>query len=112
MTITCFIEYKIDPFKRDEFEQYANNWGEIIPSCGGDLLGYFLPSEGTNNIAYGLISFKNLASYEAYRKLLKNDDLGKINFKLANSEQFILEEKRTFLEVVENTYKKLPRTEQ
>lgn len=106
MAITCFIEYKLDPFKLDEFEQYASNWGDIIPACGGDLLGYFLPSEGTNNIAYGLISFKSLADYESYRKRLKGDSIGKANFNLANAGQFIIEEKRTFLEVVANTYKK------
>ena len=106
MTITCFIEYKLDPFKREEFKQYASNWGETIPACGGDLLGYFLPNEGTNNIAYGLISFNNLANYEAYRERLKSDKSGRENFKFASSERFILEEKRTFLEVVENTYKK------
>ena len=111
MTITCFIEYKLDPFKLKEFEEYANNWGDIIPACGGDLLGYFLPSEGTNNIAYGLISFNSLADYEIYRKRLKTDALGRENFNLANSRRFILEEKRTFLEVVASTYKKMSSTE-
>jgi len=108
MTITCFIEYKIDPFKKEIFERYAKNWGEIIPACGGDLLGYFLPEEGTNNIAYGIISFDSLADYERYRKRLKNHLLGKDNFDLASSERFIFEEKRTFLTVVDNTYKKSP----
>ena len=46
MTITCFIEYRIDPFKVSLFEQYAENWSKIIPECGGDLLGYFVPHEG------------------------------------------------------------------
>jgi hypothetical protein len=105
MTITCFIEYKLDPFKIDEFERYARNWGRIIPACGGDLLGYFIPEEGTNNIAYGLISFNNLADYESYRKRLKNDPFAIENFKLANSEQFIVEEKRSFLKVIDNTNK-------
>ncbi|MBL4671935.1 MAG: NIPSNAP family protein [Arenicella sp.] len=106
MTITCFIEYKLDPSKIEKFEQYSRNWGDIIPACGGDLLGYFLPEEGTNNIAYGIISFNSLADYECYRKRLKSEPSGKENFKFANSEQFILEEKRTFLRVADNTYQK------
>ena len=65
MTITCFIRYRIDPFQRAEFEAYARRWLEIIPACGGDLVGYFLPHEGTNDIAWGLISFPGLAGYEA-----------------------------------------------
>ena len=77
MTITCFIEYKLNPAKTEEFHQYAKNWGDIIPGCGGELLGYFLPHEGTNNIAYGLISFASLAAYEAYRQRLKTDDGGR-----------------------------------
>lgn len=106
MTITCFIEYKINPHKLAEFEQYAQNWGEIIPRCGGDLLGYFLPHEGSNYIAYGLISFDSLKNYEEYRARLKTDKAGKDNFIFAQQEQFIIEEKRSFLKVVANTYKK------
>lgn len=105
MTITCFIEYKVDPFKVREFEQYATRWGEIIPNCGGDLLGYFMPHEGTSNIAYGLISFESLADYEIYRVCLKEDSAGKANFSCAENRQFIIEEKRTFLRVVQDTYK-------
>jgi len=108
MTITCFIEYKINPYKLAEFEQYAQNWGEIIPHCGGDLLGYFLPHEGSNDTAYGLISFNSLKDYEEYRTRLKTDKAGKDNFVFAQQEQFIIEEKRSFLKVVANTYKKAP----
>ncbi|CZF81339.1 hypothetical protein GCE9029_02546 [Grimontia celer] len=103
--ITCFIEYRIDPFKQSQFEKYARNWGKIIPDCGGDLLGYFMPHEGTNDVAYGLISFPDLASYESYRERLKSDEAGKRNFLFANKEQFIAAEKRSFLSVVDATYK-------
>lgn len=51
-TITCFIRYQIDPFQREAFKEYAQNWGHIIPRCGGHLLGYFLPHEGTNDTAW------------------------------------------------------------
>ena len=104
MTITCFIEYKIDPAQLDEFHQYAKNWGEIIPACQGELLGYFLPHEGSNNIAYGLINFPSLAAYEEYRHRLKQDDGGKQNFAFARTRQFILEEKRSFLTPVPETF--------
>ena len=80
MAITCFIRYRIDPFQREAFEAYARRWLEIIPRCGGGLLGYFLPHEGTNDIAWGLVSFDSLAAYEAYRARLRNDPEGGANF--------------------------------
>ena len=101
MGITCFIRYEIDPFQRDAFEQYAGNWGRIIPRCGGHLLGYFLPHEGTNNIAWALVSFDSLASYEAYRARLKADPEGAANFRFAQEKRFILSEERTFLEALQ-----------
>ena len=52
MKVTCLIRYEIDPFQRDAFKKYAENWGRIIPRCGGYLIGYFLPHEGTNNIGW------------------------------------------------------------
>src|SRR6266571_5862736 len=64
MKMTCFIRYQIDPFQRDAFKEYDENWGRIIPRCGGHLIGYSLPSEGTNDIAWGLIAFDSLAAYE------------------------------------------------
>ena len=103
MSITCFIRYQIDPFQRDAFAEYAGNWGRIIPSCGGDLLGYFLPHEGTNDIAWGLIAFESLAAYETYRARLKSDPRGRENFEFAQKERFILREERTFLEDVGGT---------
>ncbi len=100
MTVTCCIRYVLDPFKREAFETYARNWGTIIPRCGGDLLGYFMPHEGTNNIAQALISFESLAAYEAYRVRLKADPEGRANFELAQRERFILSEERSFLRAV------------
>jgi hypothetical protein len=101
MTITVFIRYRLEPFKRQRFEDYARRWLEIIPKCGGDVVGYWMPHEGTNNIAYGLISFDSLASYEAYRARLRADPAGAANFVLAEEHQFIREEERTFLRRVE-----------
>jgi hypothetical protein len=103
MTITCFIRYEIDPFQREQFRQYAENWGRIIPRCGGNLIGYFLPHEGSNDIAWGLIAFDSLAAYEAYRARLKLDAEGRANFAMAQEKRFIVREERTFLEAVDGT---------
>ena len=104
MTIVCFIRYRIDPFQRDAFRAYAEAWGRIIPRCGGHLVGYFLPHEGTNDEAWGLIAFASLAAYEAYRTRLKADAEGRANFAFAAERRFILREWRTFTEVVEATF--------
>ncbi|MDM7941888.1 MAG: NIPSNAP family protein [Hydrogenophaga sp.] len=104
MTITCFIRYQLDPFQVEAFRTYAENWGRIIPRCGGHLMGYFLPSEGTNDEAWGLIGFDSLAEYEAYRARLRVDDEGRANFDMARRLRFILREERTFTELVAGTF--------
>jgi NIPSNAP protein len=104
MTITCFIRYQIDPFQRDEFKKYAENWGRIIPRCGGHLVGYFLPHEGTNDVAWGLIALDSLASYEAYRARLRSDPEARENFAMAQTKRLILREERNFVEVVDGTF--------
>jgi len=104
LTLTCIIRYQVDPFQRDGFKKYAENWGRIIPRCGGHLVGYFLPSEGTNDVAWGLIAFESLASYEAYRARLKNDTEARENFAMAESKRLILREERNFVEVVDGTF--------
>lgn len=101
--LTCFIRYQIDPFEREAFREYAQHWGRIIPRCGGRLLGYHLPHEGTNDVAWGIIGFDSLAAYEAYRARLKADPAGGENFQRAQRQRFILREERTFCEVVEGT---------
>jgi hypothetical protein len=97
MTITGCIRYVLDPFKRDAFEHYARRWAEIIPRCGGNLIGYFMPHEDTNNIALATISFPSLAASESYRTRPKADPEGAVNFRLAEEGRFILSEERSFL---------------
>jgi hypothetical protein len=104
LRITSLIRYQIDPFQREGFKTYAENWGRIIPRCGGHLVGYFLPSEGTNDVGWGLIAFDSLAAYEAYRARLRTDPEARANFELAQSRRFILREERTFVEIVEGTF--------
>jgi hypothetical protein len=107
--ITCVIRYEIDPFQREAFAEYARNWGPIIPECGGHLVGYFLPYEGTNNVGWGLIAFANLAAYEAYRTRLKSHAAARENFTAAQAKRLILREERNFVEVVDGTFEIAPR---
>jgi NIPSNAP len=100
LTVTVFIRYQLDPFKRAMFEQYARRWLTIIPRCGGDLVGYWMPHEGTNNIASALISFENLAAYENYRARLRTEPEAMANFDFAEENKLILAEERTFLRKV------------
>ena len=102
--ITCFIRYRIDPFQREAFQTYAENWGRIIPRCGGHLLGYFVPHEGSNDIAWGLIGFDSLAAYERYRTRLRSDEEGRANFAFAQDRRFILREERSFVAAVAGTF--------
>lgn len=104
MTITCLIRYQIDPFQKDEFRKYAENWGCIIPRCGGHLVGYFLPHEGTNDVGWGLIAFENLRAYEAYKARLRTDKEALENFAMARDKRIILREERNFVEVVNGTF--------
>jgi hypothetical protein len=99
MSITCFIRYQIDPLKKGAFEEYARNWGQAIPRCGADLIGYFAPHEGSATTAYGVYNIESLAAYEAYRKRLGDDPLGKANYEFSRREKFLLREDRIFLKL-------------
>lgn len=104
--ITCFIRYEIDPFKREAFAEYARNWGQAIPDCGADLIGYYGPHEGSSTTAYGVYSLPSLADYEAYRARLAAHPLGKENYAFAKAEQFIRREDRIFLKCVSTPHAK------
>jgi hypothetical protein len=97
--ITCFIRYKLDPFQKDAFAEYARNWGQAIPRCGADLVGYFAPHEGSATTAYGVYNVENLAAYEAYRARLAADPAGRANYEFARDQRFILREDRIFLKL-------------
>ncbi|MGH8110843.1 MAG: NIPSNAP family protein [Rhodanobacteraceae bacterium] len=103
MSIACIIRYEIDPFQRDAFGRYAESWGRIIPRCGGQLIGYFLPWQGTDHVAWGLIAFHDLAAYERYQARLRRDPEGRRNFEFARQKRFIVREERSFVEVVDGT---------
>ncbi len=104
MKLTCVIRYQIDPFQRDAFRQYCASWGTIIPRNGVHLIGYFLPHEGTNDVAWGLIAFDSLAAYEAYKARINADPDARANFEFARSRKLILREERNFVEIVGGTF--------
>jgi hypothetical protein len=108
MTIACLIRYQIDPFQREAFKAYAETWGRVIPRCGGHLVGYFLPHEGTNDIAWAMIGFSSLADYERYRARIAEDADGRENFAMAQAKRFILREERNFVQVVDGTFELPP----
>ena len=98
--LTCIIRYHIDPAKREQFARYAQNWGQAIPRCGADLVGYFAPHEGSSTLAYGIYHVDSLAAYEAYRARLAADPLCRENYEFARDERFLLREDRTWLKLV------------
>lgn len=100
MSVTCFIRYEIDPFKREAFEAYARIWGQAIPAAGAQLIGYFAPHEGSATTAYGVYTVDSLADYEAYRARLSASSEGRENYAFARRERFILKEDRLFLKLV------------
>ena len=105
--ITCFIRYDLEPYSSEQFAEYARNWGQAIPRCGADLIGYFGPHEGSLTTAYGLYNIRDLAAYEAYRARLANDPLGKANYDFARKEKFIRREDRIFLRCVSTPHARM-----
>lgn len=102
--LTCIIRYQIDPTKKAQFNRYAQNWGQAIPRCGADLIGYFAPHEGSSTLAYGIYNIPSLAAYEAYRARLADDPLGRENYEFAQSEKFLLRKDRTFLKLASGSH--------
>ena len=95
--IACCIRYEIEPTRAEAFAEYARRWGEAIPRCGADLVGYYGPHEGSAQTAYGLYEIADLAAYEAYRAKLRDDPVGRENYRFAQAERFIRREDRLFL---------------
>lgn len=104
MAITCIIRYQIDPNQQENFEQYARTWGQAIPRCGADLLGYFAPHEGSLTTAYGIYTLPDLAAYETYRHRLAQDPEARENYHFAREHRFIRTEDRLFTKPVAGPY--------
>lgn len=98
--ITLCIRYTIDMHKIRDFEQYARNWPEPIRRCGGELVGYFVPTKiaGPTNFALALINFETLAAYEKYREMLMRDSEAKANVEFLERSGCVLVEDRSILQ--------------
>ena len=73
MIVTIYLRYVLNPSKLKEFEHYGKLWIPLVEKFGGKHHGYFMPSEGANNIALALFTFESLAAYEAYRERSMQD---------------------------------------
>ncbi|MCL1529774.1 NIPSNAP family protein [Xanthomonas nasturtii] len=98
--ITCSLRYVIDPYQLAEFEHYARLWIPLVARFGGRHHGYFLPSEGANNIALALFSFPSLAEYERYREASLQDAQCLAAFAYAEQTRCIVSYERSFLRPV------------
>jgi len=98
--VTCYLRYVIDPSKLNEFEQYGRLWIALVEKFGGQHHGYFLPSEGANNIALALFTFPSLAQYEQYRTRSFADSECLAAFKLAEETKCVVSYERSFFRPV------------
>ncbi len=100
--LTLCIRYTIDMHKLPDFEKYARTWPEPIRRCGGELVGYYLPTKiaGPTNFALALINFPNLAAYEKYRDALMRDSDAKANVEFAERSGCIWVEDRSIMQKV------------
>ena len=98
--ITCYLRYEVPLGKLAEFEAYAAMWIELVPRFGGIHHGYFLPSEGANNIAIALFSFPSLAAYEDYRTRMASEPECQAAFDLDKRNRSIISYERSFMRPV------------
>jgi hypothetical protein len=104
MKLACIIRYQIDPLQRDGFKKHAENLIGPVPRCGGHLVGFFLPYEGTNDVAWALVVVDSLAAYESYRARLKSDPEAIADAAIMQQKRIILREERNFVEIVDGTF--------
>ena len=98
--ITCYLRYIIDPDKVGDFEHYGKLWIPLVEKFGGQHHGYFLPSEGANNVALALFSFASLAAYEQYREQSFADPDCQAAFEFARQSGCIISYERSFMRPV------------
>lgn len=98
--VTCYMKFVIDPYKLNEFEIYAKKWISIIRRMGGEHHGFFMPYEGSNNIACSLFSFPSLSAYEEYRTKLRTDEESLSNLAYAKETRCLISYERSFMRPV------------
>ena len=94
--VTIYLCYVLDATKLKEFERYAKMWIPLVEKFGGRHHGYFMPSEGANNIALALFTFDSLATYESYRHRSFEDPDCQAAFKYAEDTRCIISYERSF----------------
>ena len=115
---TCCIRYVLAPGKLTEFKEYAHAWIPLIEKYGGTHHGYFVPSErsdevpvttfsfpglgseGPPDVAFALFSFKDIETYEAYRRDVSHDEECRKATARFNETQCFLSYERTFLKPI------------
>ena len=98
--VTCYLRYVLDPYQIKAFEHYANLWIPLVEKFGGQHHGYFLPSEGANNIAMAMFTFPSLSDYERYRQDSMKDAACIEAFQYAEETKCILSYERSFFRPV------------
>ena len=98
--VTIYIRYVLDPTRLAQFEHYGRLWIPLVEKFGGQHHGYFLPSEGANNIALALFTFHSLAAYEHYRQQAVTDPDCQAAFRYADDTRCILSYERSFFRPV------------
>lgn len=98
--VTCYLRYIVDAYKLQEFEAYGRMWIPLVEKFRGQHHGYFLPSEGANNVALAMFSFPSLAAYERYREQSKTDAECIAAFKYAEDTRCIISYERSFFRPV------------
>jgi hypothetical protein len=97
---TLCIRYTLDPNQLKHFRDYVEHELAAIRNAGGKIVGYWLPTDfaGPNNIAYGLIDFLTLDSYEEYRKALAENPLHQRNAEALTHSGAVLKMERSIIE--------------
>jgi hypothetical protein len=98
--VTIYLRYVLNTSKLCEFEHYGKLWIPLVEKFGGKHHGYFMPSEGANNIALALFTFDSLAAYEVYRNESFKDPACQAAFRYAEDTQCIVSYERSFFRPV------------
>jgi hypothetical protein len=98
--VTIYLRYVLNTSKLKEFEHYGKLWIPLVEKFGGKHHGYFMPSEGANNIALALFTFDSLAAYEMYRNDSFKDPACQAAFRYAQETQCIVSYERSFFRPV------------
>ena len=98
--VTIYVRYVLDTAKLPEFEHYGKLWIPLVEKFGGRHHGYFMPSEGANNIALALFTFESLTAYERYRQQSFEDADCQAAFRYAEDTRCIISSERSFFRPV------------